>query len=385
MQKLIFLAADFQENKPSPLGIRVFASEEKLSLPSQADLLSNTYIFKNNKIGERDLNYFTGETAFGMAIQIGCIPSLKFLTDNYRLIAYTQFCARKEVVEFILSQKLFLETYLKNPMFVAIKHHDLSLMKLIASNSAFYLNATHLDTLDTPLHAAINEGFIEGVEFLLSQRVFCLIVNRKLELPLETALIKGDLNILKILHLHHLTETEYLGKRPLHQAAQNNNLNRVKLLLMTGVSPVALHKWIKARQAISFTTDPQVKEILLFCMLTEWIRIGDHELVKIALHSKPNLQMRMWNGDTLANFVVGFGTPIILATLIKAGMHINDKGLRGETALHVAARLNKSTMAQVLIDRGADLMAKRKDEKVPEQLTREAKIVEMFEHKKETT
>ena len=68
----------------------------------------------------------------------------------------------------------------------------------------------------------------------------------------------------------------------------------------------------------------------------------------------------------------------IISCLLEAGCDIDMKGPKGNSALHAAVKLNHISAVAVLLDAGANRLCKNDFSQTPLELTKNAKIEEMF-------
>lgn len=356
---LLYAAYDYNPDKVSPIGVRIFSLSEAIPYPPQEYILNELWAVKNNKLDAKSCEI---ETPHSTAAFIGCIPSLAFFTKKEPQIICRRFIARKEVVEFFIDNKIDLAQFDPYMMHTAVTNNDIPLIKILAKHDPNYVNALN-DKGDTPLHTAVHLKHDSVVSVLLDEKADSTKPNGTGLDPFQLALNVGSIAVMKSFHQEGKGRTELpdaKGRRPLHTAAIANNIPHVTLLLDAGVTSFSLAGDSNQR-AYLLAQNHQLKEILLQALLLESIRLRDEFLVRRQLRRKPNLNMPLRNGEPLVIFATRYGSVRIMELLISKGIDVNAIGYRKERALHVAAKRKDVEMVKLLIAKGADLLATRAD------------------------
>lgn len=132
----------------------------------------------------------------------------------------------------------------------------------------------------------------------------------------------------------------------LHQAARENDLARVRSLIVSG-SPV------NAKEDYGYTP-------LHYAALA-----GHKDVVELLLAHGADIGAPTWVADTPLHCAAERGHIAIAELLIAKGADVNAKGNHGRTPLHHAARLANRQLVELLVAKGADVNARDKSDCLP--------------------
>ena len=105
------------------------------------------------------------------------------------------------------------------------------------------------------------------------------------------------------------------------------------------------------------------------------IQNGDFDLFKVVLETYPNFDVnsKTSEGKSPIHYVSSIGSVEMLKALLEKKANINQLTYENDTALHEAIKSGKTTegFIKLLIDNGADINIKNKDEKTPIELAKQ--------------
>ncbi len=134
-----------------------------------------------------------------------------------------------------------------------------------------------------------------------------------------------------------IEQPDYYGDRPLSLAAAFGNAEIVALLLKNGAHP----------DLYSLSLPP----------LAEAMYRGHFNVMQTLIAATADVNVTLWEGDSLLMIAVGMGNAELVSLLIEAGAQVNAANQDGDTALIIAARCGHLNITQILIDAGADVDA----------------------------
>jgi ankyrin repeat protein len=233
----------------------------------------------------------------------------------------------------------------ETPLHMAAKGGLAAIVELLLSKGA------DIDARDseeeTPLHEASAGGHREAVETLLANGASIDVQEEEGATPLHLAAAAGHVETAALLLLHHaqVNSADHGAQTPLHYAAQAGFADVVKLLLANGAD---------VRGASGFQRQQEGYETPLWRLV--WCA-GKAQIARMLLDrgADPDesygwfdlLGLAAWNKD-----------PEMVRALVEAGANVNAANQDGLTALHFAARTGCAEAARVLLDAGANPLAR---------------------------
>ncbi|KAK2142629.1 hypothetical protein LSH36_932g01007 [Paralvinella palmiformis] len=97
-------------------------------------------------------------------------------------------------------------------------------------------------------------------------------------------------------------------------------------------------------------------------LLHEAVAIGNHEIVKLLLQSKPEVNARDKSGQTSLHLACRSGRALIVQLLLDHGADVDAVTMTGRSCLHVAMWQRHANIAMSLLQHGAICSINRKDE-----------------------
>jgi cytohesin len=232
------------------------------------------------------------------------------------------------------------------------------LEELLSSDGS--LTTDRLPNLDTPLHLAARVGASEAANFLISSDADVNAANDRFRTPLHLAAESGHLGVASSLIAAGAQinfETEGKGtpnETPLHLATSQGHPEIVSLLLEHGAD---VHKHAKV------IIIPGPYGAIKIGGQTALHDASEHDCVNCAallLDHGADIHATDVRKATPFMWAVDRGGHETAALLLDAGVDVNhsiDAGI----PIHLAAYSGDSAMVQLLLERGADVNAARKD------------------------
>lgn len=120
-------------------------------------------------------------------------------------------------------------------------------------------------------------------------------------------------------------------------------------------------------------------DALLAVRLSEAIKNDDLVGVKKALQGSPLSEYRSQFGSIL-HLAASFSSTKTFAELLLDGIDVNCQNAEGQTALHIAARLGRQEIAELLLSRDEiDDTIRDKDGRTPVEIAKNRQIASVFE------
>jgi len=243
-----------------------------------------------------------------------------------------------DVVELLISKGADIEAadnWNVTPLYAAVRSNHPEIVKLLLNRGAnrnVRIKSGRFDG-STPLHRAISEGYQDIVELLIAKG--------------------ADIN----------TKNK-AGLTPLHKAAQIGQKDVVELLLTKGADFKTQDS--NGRTAVGFAKEKSHTEIVELLRkhakqsgdpkeimtLYDYAALGDIEQVKSLILEGINVNTKSQSGMTALAWAVLYGHQDIAELLIQRGADVN---VAPRTPLHLACQRGNKELAEWLIDRGADI------------------------------
>lgn len=348
---LSFFANDFyDEAVPSTLGFCVHGyTDNEQKFPPHEKILENLTVVKRDDL---DQEHNSTHTAIDIANRVGSVECIRFFFQKgaMRYDSKLQFYRLATIKELFEHDPSLLRQKNRDdgdyPIHAVIKRYQLDLLKFILEK--------HKSTLDikdnngfTPVQLAIEIGYVAAIRLLVRYDANLMLKNPSGKTAVQAAEEKGD-----FIYLPNLQ----IGSDFLIRAARANNLQQVRLLLLTGVNPNT--KSAYGRFPIDISHDQEVRMTLSRAMrmrqsstlLFSWLYIFGLDVVRNPLP----------NDDRLILIAARTGHKYV-EEVLKFGVDLTVCDKDGKTALHLASELGHIESAKKLIDAGADLYSRVDD------------------------
>ncbi|XP_057681592.1 ankyrin-3-like isoform X3 [Corythoichthys intestinalis] len=235
------------------------------------------------------------------------------------------------------------------------------------------------------LHLASKEGHVEVVAELLQQGANVDAATKKGNTALHIASLAGQMEVVKELVTHNanINAQSQNGFTPLYMAAQENHLDVVHFLLENGSSqsiatedgftPLAVALQQGHDQVVSLLLENDTKGKVRLPALHIAARKDDTKAAALLLQSDHNADVEskmMVNRTTESGFTplhiaAHYGNINVATLLLNRGAAVDFKARNDITPLHVASKRGNGNMVRLLVERGAKIDARTKDGLTP--------------------
>ncbi|XP_026206973.1 ankyrin-3-like isoform X8 [Anabas testudineus] len=235
------------------------------------------------------------------------------------------------------------------------------------------------------LHLASKEGHVEVVAELIKQGANVDAATKKGNTALHIASLAGQTDVVKELVTHgaNVNAQSQNGFTPLYMAAQENHLDVVQFLLDNGSSqsiatedgftPLAVALQQGHDQVVSLLLENDTKGKVRLPALHIAARKDDTKAAALLLQSDHNADVEskmMVNRTTESGFTplhiaAHYGNINVATLLLNRGAAVDFKARNDITPLHVASKRGNSNMVRLLLERGAKIDARTKDGLTP--------------------
>uniref|UniRef100_A0AAY4AYU1 Ankyrin 1 n=1 Tax=Denticeps clupeoides TaxID=299321 RepID=A0AAY4AYU1_9TELE len=241
------------------------------------------------------------------------------------------------------------------------------------------------------LHLASKEGHVKMVLELLHHGIDLETTTKKGNTALHIAALAGQEKVVaELVHYGaNVNAQSQKGFTPLYMAAQENHLEVVKFLLENGANqslptedgftPLAVALQQGHENVVALLINYGTKGKVRLPALHIAARNDDTRTAAVLLQNDPNpdvLSKHVSEGGSSQHFTEKTGfTPLHIAAhyenlsvaqlLLNRGANVNFTPKNGITPIHIAARRGNVIMVRLLLDRGAQIDARTKDELTP--------------------
>ncbi|XP_051523568.1 ankyrin-3-like isoform X2 [Myxocyprinus asiaticus] len=235
------------------------------------------------------------------------------------------------------------------------------------------------------LHLASKEGHVEVVAELIKLGAAVGAATKKGNSALHIASLAGQVDVVKELVTNgaNINAQSQNGFTPLYMAAQENHLDVVKYLLDNGSSqsiatedgftPLAVALQQGHDQVVSLLLENDTKGKVRLPALHIAARKDDTKAAALLLQNDHNadIESKMMvnrtteSGFTPLHIAAHYGNINVATLLLNRGAAVDFKARNDITPLHVASKRGNSNMVRLLLERGARIDAKTKDGLTP--------------------
>ncbi|XP_016296457.1 ankyrin-3-like isoform X13 [Sinocyclocheilus anshuiensis] len=235
------------------------------------------------------------------------------------------------------------------------------------------------------LHLASKEGHVEVVAELIKLGATVDAATKKGNTALHIASLAGQVDVVKELVNNgaNINTQSQNGFTPLYMAAQENHLDVVKFLLDNGSSqsiatedgftPLAVALQQGHDQVVSLLLENDTKGKVRLPALHIAARKDDTKAAALLLQNDHNADVEskmMVNRTTESGFTplhiaAHYGNINVATLLLNRGAAVDFKARNDITPLHVASKRGNANMVRLLLERGARIDAKTKDGLTP--------------------
>ncbi|XP_051967996.1 ankyrin-3-like [Xyrauchen texanus] len=235
------------------------------------------------------------------------------------------------------------------------------------------------------LHLASKEGHVEVVAELIKLGASVDAATKKGNTALHIASLAGQVDVVKELVTNgaNVNGQSQNGFTPLYMAAQENHLDVVKFLLDSGSSqsiatgdgftPLAVALQQGHDQVVSLLLENDTKGKVRLPALHIAARKDDTKAAALLLQNDHNadIESKMMvnrtteSGFTPLHIAAHYGNINVATLLLNRGAAVDFKARNDITPLHVASKRGNSNMVRLLLERGARIDAKTKDGLTP--------------------
>ncbi|XP_077959274.1 ankyrin-1-like isoform X50 [Gasterosteus aculeatus] len=235
------------------------------------------------------------------------------------------------------------------------------------------------------LHLASKEGHVEVVAELIKRGANVDASTKKGNTALHIASLAGQTDVVKELVTHNanVNAQSQNGFTPLYMAAQENHMDVVQFLLDHGSSqsiatedgftPLAVALQQGHDQVVSLLLENDTKGKVRLPALHIAARKDDTKAAALLLQSDHNADVEskmMVNRTTESGFTplhiaAHYGNINVATLLLNRGAAVDFKARNDITPLHVASKRGNGNMVRLLLERGAKIDARTKDGLTP--------------------
>ncbi|XP_056152691.1 ankyrin-3-like, partial [Lampris incognitus] len=235
------------------------------------------------------------------------------------------------------------------------------------------------------LHLASKEGHVEVVAELIKQGANVDAATKKGNTALHIASLAGQTEVVKELVTNgaNVNAQSQNGFTPLYMAAQENHMDVVQFLLDNGSSqsiatedgftPLAVALQQGHDQVVSLLLENDTKGKVRLPALHIAARKDDTKAAALLLQNDHNADVEskmMVNRTTESGFTplhiaAHYGNINVATLLLNRGAAVDFKARNDITPLHVASKRGNSNMVRLLLERGAKIDARTKDGLTP--------------------
>ncbi|XP_029933551.1 ankyrin-3-like isoform X3 [Myripristis murdjan] len=235
------------------------------------------------------------------------------------------------------------------------------------------------------LHLASKEGHVEVVAELIKQGANVDAATKKGNTALHVASLAGQTEVVKELVTNgaNVNAQSQNGFTPLYMAAQENHMDVVQFLLDNGSSqsiatedgftPLAVALQQGHDQVVSLLLENDTKGKVRLPALHIAARKDDTKAAALLLQNDHNadIESKMMvnrtteSGFTPLHIAAHYGNINVATLLLNRGAAVDFKARNDITPLHVASKRGNSNMVRLLLERGAKIDARTKDGLTP--------------------
>nr|XP_021335902.1 ankyrin-3 isoform X4 [Danio rerio] len=235
------------------------------------------------------------------------------------------------------------------------------------------------------LHLASKEGHVEVVTELIKLGATVDAATKKGNTALHIASLAGQADVVKELVNNgaNINAQSQNGFTPLYMAAQENHLDVVKFLLDNGSSqsiatedgftPLAVALQQGHDQVVSLLLENDTKGKVRLPALHIAARKDDTKAAALLLQNDHNadIESKMMvnrtteSGFTPLHIAAHYGNINVATLLLNRGAAVDFKARNDITPLHVASKRGNANMVRLLLERGARIDARTKDGLTP--------------------
>ncbi|GFS92088.1 ankyrin-3 [Nephila pilipes] len=335
---------------------------------------------------------------------------------------YSAKAPSTEAIEFVLQQNVDVaakDLRGQTALHIAVKYDRIEIVKYLIKTKSMSIIEEDING-KTPLHIAVEKGSKKSLKYLLKNKAITTFKNYSELSPLHTAILRNDMEIVKILlqtekninkHLslwdytvlHRASEvgkaslvntliemkvdvdskTE-IGITPLHTAAQYGHLEVAKTLIQNGAdvnaktlldeTPLhcAAHSGIKEIVELLLNHKAEVNASMLniYQPLSHAAEAGHVAVAELLLKHNADVNIKTDFGQSPLHFASQNGHLEFVELLLNHGALINQKNKNNNnfTALHYSSSKGHFEIVKLLIEKGADLEAKESHDLTPLQV-----------------